>query len=134
MSLKVVQTEVHNLILNVRRLDRVINSSEFEALFSTLDVEDQAHVLLIIKNLSASQLIQWYEERLHSEVGDFSVRQLRITASRLGIARYALMDKVQLIRNIIYEQARSRNAVRESGEMESRNITATKTNACRTES
>lgn len=106
MSLRTVQSEVHNLILNARRLERIIRSDEFEALFLTLSAEEQDHLLSLIKRADVVEVVSWTESRLRKQVGPQSVRELRVVASQLRIVGYALMTKEMLIRAILYEQRR----------------------------
>lgn len=108
MNLATLQVDVHNLILNARRLERVLNSPEFEALYSTLSVEDKAHVARLVQDLLIDQLVKFIQTRIQQEVGEQSLRKLRIIASRYRISGYSLMTKEQLLREILHEQARLR--------------------------
>lgn len=119
MNLRAIRVEVHNLILNARRLERIINSPEFEALFLTLPPEEQSLVTLRIQNQEIEMLVAWLHAKLRSEVGDTSLRELRITAGQLGITRYSLMSKEQLIKAILNEQSRRREHSRQLREVES---------------
>jgi hypothetical protein len=109
MSLTMLQVDVHNLILNARRLERVISSPEFEALYSTLSVEDKAHVARLVKEMSTDQLVKFIQTRIQQEVGEQSLRKLRIVASRYRISGYSTMTKETLLREILHEQARMRS-------------------------
>jgi len=120
MSLTVLQNDVHNLILSARRIERVIESPDFEALYSTLSVEDKAHVARLVKDLLTNELIQFIQTKLKLEVGEQSIRQLRITASRYRVTGYSTMSKENLIRAILHEQARLRSGVGQTSGMEGR--------------
>jgi hypothetical protein len=108
MNLTTLQVDVHNLILDARRLERVINSPEFEALYSTLSVEDKAHVARLVKEKLTNQLIKFTQTKIQQEIGEQSLRNLRLLASRYRITGYSTMLKETLIREILNEQARLR--------------------------
>lgn len=107
MSLELVQYEIHNLILNARRLERIISTNEFMALFSVLNPEDQSHVLQLIRTLSVDQLTCWVSDKLKLELGPQSIRDLRLIASQLKITGYASMTKDELTREILHAKKRS---------------------------
>lgn len=108
MGLTTLRADVHSLVLNARRLERVIGTPEFEALYSTLSVEDKAYVIRWVKDLQIDQLVKFIQTKAEKEVGEMSVRQLRTKAAALYISGYSLMSKESLIRAIVTEQARIR--------------------------
>jgi hypothetical protein len=120
MALTTLQADVHNLILNARRLERVICSPEFEALYSTLSVEDKAQVARFVGDFHTEQLIKFIQTKIQQEVGEQSLRKLRIVASRLRITGYSTKTKEELLREILYEQARMRSRVGQVAGVESR--------------
>lgn len=103
MDLTTLRSGVHNLILDARRLERVINSPEFEALYPSLSQEDKAHVSVLVKQMETNQLVKFIQTRAEREVGELSVRQLRAKASALCISGYSVMSKESLIRAILHE-------------------------------
>lgn len=109
MDLATLRGGVHNLILDARRLERVINSREFEALYISLTGEDKAHVSGLVKKMLPDQLVKFIQTKVQQEVGEMSVRQLRAKASAACVSGYSLMTKEELIRAVLHEQARLRN-------------------------
>ena len=125
MTLRVAQTEVHKLLLDVRRLERVINSDEFANLFATLKSVEQITITELIRACKFNELLVWYEQRIANTP---SIRELRVIASRLKIPRYALMTKIELVKaitqqkDILYGQTRSRSDIGEIVQVESNTL------------
>lgn len=120
MDLATLRTGVHNIILEARRLERIIANPEFEALYTSLTSEDKAHVSGLVKQNMPDQLILFISKKVQQEIGEMSVRQLRAKASALCISGYSVMSKESLIRAILTEQARMRSRAGQAARVESR--------------
>ncbi len=119
MSLDKLRKEVHDQLLSARRMERIVVTHEFTALFEILSDSDRCLLTDMVKRNQATRLTEWVEKRLRLEIGDLSTRQLRYKAGTLGIARYSLMSKDELIKVILHEQNRRRIELGQVGGVES---------------
>lgn len=123
MSLRAIQTDVHLLILNARRIERLIKTPTFETFFNHLLIKEREEVIYLIKTLNFIKVSEWFEARLIKDIGELSYRELRTKASRLCIPGYSLLSKEQLIREIIKHDTRrndygDRSETGQHGQME----------------
>lgn len=97
-----LKAEVKIRALDFRNLARLIDTSEFaEAL--RLD-PDNIWLKFALANGNIAEIKEWIEDTLVTEVGEMSMRQLRKRAGILGIPRYTIHSKDELIVRIIREQ------------------------------
>lgn len=97
-----LKAEVKIRALDFRNLARLIDTPEFtEAL--RLD-PDNIFIKFALVNGNFAEIKEWIEDTLVTEVGEMSMRQLRKRAGILGIPRYTIHSKDELIVRIIREQ------------------------------
>lgn len=103
MNLQEIQYVVHNKLLRLRALDRIVTSANF-AVAMKLAEED---VTPFLDNPDA--LEAWMDRVLKKDLDDLSIGSLRTKASKLKIPFYTSFNKPNLILRII-EAQRARKA------------------------
>ena len=101
MILDQIQKEVHQRLLNIRRIERLVLSKEFEIAYVRANEKAKQKVIEIIKQGSNEQLTKWIKFELEEGIGDYTIRQLRLIASQYGIPNYGVMLKSQLLSSIL---------------------------------
>lgn len=114
-----LRVKIHNLILDTRRLERITSAPSFEKLYSSATEEQQTMMGTLVQEIACDKLITYLETLAPPiELCDQTLRELRLLASSLCIARYSIMSKEDLIR-AIYEQRRHTTVVSQTPLMES---------------
>lgn len=119
MNLRRIQDDLHLIILNARRFERLINSPEFITLVNSLQGDDLNIALLLISKYDYDTVVDWFKKKAIKDIGELSIRDLRDRARRLHIPRYSLMGKGDLIRHIVYEETRTTGTIETIGNNES---------------
>jgi hypothetical protein len=91
-----LQQEINRKVSAYRKIQRLMALNEF----STLSANDNSYVEYII-NVDADGLAKWIKQHLYRDLGEKSTRQLRTIASKLGIPRYTLLTKAELLSEIV---------------------------------
>lgn len=94
--------EVKTRALDFRNLERLVKTPEFQEAL-TLDPEN-IFIKFAIACGNVEEVKAWIEDKLITEVGEMSMRQLRARAAKLDIPRYTIYTKDELIVRIIREQ------------------------------
>ena len=94
-----IKTYVHNRTLNFRALDRLVNSPEFDEALR-LD-SNNAEVCHAIVEGNIRFIERWIDSTLTRELGELSIRKLRLRASELKIPYYTSLTRTELIQIIL---------------------------------
>lgn len=104
MKLKQIQIEIHEKILLLRKIDRLINCQEFEEYFNSLKDPNKGCLVSLILDNQLDEITNLFNLKIKRDLSEYSVRELRLKASRLYIKHYSGMTKSELIGAITYEQ------------------------------
>lgn len=97
-----LKAEISNKARDFRNLERLVNTPEFdEALKKD---PDNVWVRFAIINGNVEEVKKWIKETLVEEIGEMTLRQLRLRATQLGLTRVTLFTKDELIVKIIQIQ------------------------------
>lgn len=96
MDLLTIQATIHNRLLKLRALDRLVFSKQFGAALAMAKDEPP------LDNPDALEL--WIEKTLQKDLDDLSMGQLRVRASKLKIPFYTSYNKADLILKILEVQ------------------------------
>lgn len=94
-----IRNDVHNRTLNFRALDRLVNSADFEEAFK-IDSNNQAVRNALIEG-DVLFIEKWIDQTLTREIGELSIRKLRLLASELEIPYYSSLTRIELIQKIL---------------------------------
>ena len=105
MDIETLIFEHHQRALKARRIDELINTPRFRRKWEDLTEEEREKVAERIKDLDPSGISSAFNDSL--ELGEKSIRQLRIYAAQLGVKNYTRMNKAVLLSGIRqYEKMR----------------------------
>ena len=108
MELPKIKGYIHDKLLRLRALDRLVMSRRFEAAFK---LDGQSTELLTALAQESPALVEgWMNKVLVRELDDMSVRELRVRATKLQIPFYTTYDKTALILKILEVQDNARKA------------------------
>lgn len=108
MDLPKIKDYIHEKLLRLRALDRLVTSRRFEA---ALKLDPDSEELRIAFSRESPSLVEnWMNKVLIKELDDMSVRELRVRAARLHITFYTTYDKSALILKILEVQENARKA------------------------
>lgn len=97
-----LKAEVRNKALDFRNLERLMQSTEFDEAWKA--DPNNVWIRFAIANGNVEEIKSWIRETLTTEVGEMSVRQLRLRAAQLGLTRVSIYSKAELIVKIIQIQ------------------------------
>jgi hypothetical protein len=107
-----LKSAVHQQLLNLRCIDRTVNTAAFMSLYE--NSTDQESVRQLIANNDHLGLEKWISVQAEVEYSNMTVRQLRAVGKRFGIAYYNQLSKSTLLSEIAkyasQEEARNRRA------------------------
>jgi succinate dehydrogenase flavin-adding protein (antitoxin of CptAB toxin-antitoxin module) len=96
-NLTEIRNQVHLKFLKWRRTQRIINSKEFDVAFESSDEDAKKKLEKILESENDDQLHRWVKDEIEANIGDNSIRQLRLIASQCHIPRYGSMIKSELL-------------------------------------
>lgn len=102
--LQQVQQALRDRLNNLRCLERLVTSKEFEAAYKVATDEQQKLVNTYIEKGETHRVQQWLtvlERDSIKDIGSLSIRDLRKLASGLGIPGYHLLLKASLLSRIM---------------------------------
>lgn len=104
-----VERDLHQEILKLRALERIVLSESFKKAWEESDKTDQEIARVIITSRNIEELKKWIFE-ITEDLEELSYNKLRNMASKMRIAYYAKMTRDQLIKEIKHakKQAGSR--------------------------
>jgi Rho termination factor-like protein len=108
-TLTELRSQVHHKLLNLRRVERIVSSVEFEVAYeSCANKED---VTKLIKEDKVDDLNKWLKMEVEANVGEYTIRQLRSIASQHGVPKYSIKTKAELLMAIadIYKEKHETN-------------------------
>lgn len=105
---------LYNDILDLRSLERLINSKSFELAWDSATDEEKGTVLQLIEKKDSRASRKWMKD--HNQA-NLSLRELREIASQLSIIGYSRLPKEQLL--VLIYQKEEANGNRESGDRDS---------------
>lgn len=102
MVLEQVRQSLQYRLNDLRSIQRVLQSKEFEDLYLEATLEERTVVNGLIREERRGEIIRWMAviERRKLKLEDMTIRQLRSVASSLGIPGYHLLSKSQLVEAI----------------------------------
>ena len=89
-----IQMLVRRETLNLRAIDRIIQSPEFVESWRQASIQEREELLRVLGNKNLAGIKLWLKPR---NVADMSYRELRDLAQRYSLPRYSRLDKEQLI-------------------------------------
>jgi hypothetical protein len=98
----ILKAEVSNKVKDFRNLENLMQTANFDAAWKA--DPDNIWVRFAIINGNVEEVRAWIKETLTQEVGEMSLRQLRLRAGQLGIVRVTIYTKDELIVKIIQAQ------------------------------
>jgi hypothetical protein len=98
-NLTELQSQVHRKLLDIRRIDRMVSSMEFEVAYDACSKREELYK--IIDNIDADALQRWLRQEVEANIGEYSIRQLRVIAAQHGIPKYSLKTKSELLMAIV---------------------------------
>ena len=105
-----IKNDVHNRTLNFRALDRLVNSFEFEEAFNIDSNNEKVRIAIIEGNIEFIE--KWINSTLTREIGELSIRKLRLLASELEVKYYTSLKRNELIQEIL--KAKNDNRIKET--------------------
>lgn len=97
MSLKVIQSRVHDKVLLLRKIEHLINTPHFEKVYKACDSDSQKYVNLCINSLNLSALRLWLKSNQIKDPEELTVPELRDLARVTTIQNYTGLLKSELI-------------------------------------
>jgi hypothetical protein len=94
-----IQRQVHEKCLAFRTLDRLVASPVFEECFN--GNPPSAELLDALNSGNTAYVQKWLDDRLTSEVGEYSLRRLRELGRRIGISQVTTYSKDDLLIEIV---------------------------------
>jgi len=96
---------VHNRQLKARAIDRLVETDEFEKLWTKSDEQKKKDGLWFIKNQSLEQLKDWMLTHPSRDLSSLSHRELVTLAKQKGVKNYSRLLRAELIRELGYDKA-----------------------------
>ena len=93
-------TKIHEMYLNARNLDRIVNQVDLKKLFDNATEWRKSILITALEAKDKPKLVKWIREEVRKDFEDKPVRELRIIASGMKIYSYGTMDKAQLLVSI----------------------------------
>lgn len=93
--LSILRSDVHRQVLALRAMDRLVQTRLFEEAFNI--EKDHRDLLEAIEHGNVEWIDDWIERTIKLEIGELSMRELRLKAAQYRILRYTAMSKDQLI-------------------------------------
>jgi hypothetical protein len=102
MELRDIQKAVHAQLLNIRNLDRLVSSLEFEEAYTGASLGKRNIVKRFIADSYLSGVEKWIaiQKRDSMDYEALPVKQLRVLAQGLGILGYHYLPKTSLLSEI----------------------------------
>jgi hypothetical protein len=100
VGLTTVAERLHNRVLNLRKMEHIVQGSLFERLYNDSDEDELKEVHEILAGDDHLKLRSWIENHKTIELDEQSIRSLRNTARRMGIQNWSRQTKPVLIANI----------------------------------
>lgn len=104
VTLDTLREEVHLKTLQLRKLERLVESQAFAKAYSINNSDPLLH--FAISDCNLGYIEEWIKQTLRFDISEMPLRDLRNVASRLGIANYTRYDKDLLL--ILIAQAHDR--------------------------
>ncbi len=92
-----IQILVRRETLNLRAIDRIIQSRDFEDAWKRSTTEQREQLLKALGNKDLDSVRIWLRSTVRTALADLSYRELRDLAQGHLIPRYSRLDKEQLI-------------------------------------
>ena len=100
MTIETMQQAIRKKTLALRSIDRILHSDKFKEAFSL--TVDHSVLVQALDACDSNAVSKWVDDTIKSSlhVGEMSLRELRKKAATMGIVRYNLLTKEQLLREI----------------------------------
>lgn len=97
MSLRELRSQFHNKTLEIRSIDRLIDTYKFEDAYKLANDQQKEEIALILKLHSCALIKKWIRDILSGPIRYWSYRRLREAAKNENIHRYSRLDRDDLI-------------------------------------
>lgn len=99
--------DLHNHILKLRSIERIVTSRSFERMYDSSTLNEQEEIERYITNRDRARIENWVERKRAAHYGEMSLMQLRVIARKLSIPYYSRLHKSTLLSEILtYERSR----------------------------
>lgn len=97
-----IQQSLHSRVNDLRSLQRIVATPDFETAYRQATEEQKAIVTELINNGDKDGVQQWValQERDRTNIEELPVKELRRLAASLGIAGYQFLTKASLLSQI----------------------------------
>lgn len=95
MELQAIQKDVHNRLLSLRAIDRLLHSEQCADAFKHASAAEKAK--LLIADISPSFLKEWIRLNTKSDLELLSYRELRERGKNHNIFRWSRLTKEELV-------------------------------------
>ena len=98
MNLGQINDLVHDRVLNMRRIERYVESTSFSINWDHLTPEEQDECVELILESDSGAFRKWFMSHIRKELGEMTTRELKNVARTKGIKNYSRLPRVDLIR------------------------------------
>ena len=94
-----VREAIHRELLKLRRLERLVDSRQFEDMWEAANIDQRNELELISKSFSLDDqpIIKWTQRRRITLLGEHTYAELRDMARNAQVPRYSRMSKGELL-------------------------------------
>jgi hypothetical protein len=107
LTLKDLQTEMHQKILRLRSIESLICKSDFLQIWESASVSEKKVVIEHINAGRREQVVIWQQRHRQKDLGEMSSASLKSIGRQLGIKNYSRLTKRELIQGIQREHGRT---------------------------
>lgn len=100
MKLDELKAQQHRFSLEMRALDRILESEEFSTLFHKLHGTEKESLILLCKMHEKDAVQKMLRDKTRERLEDLTYKDLRLLASQLKIYKYGCMSKARLVAKI----------------------------------
>lgn len=106
MNLVQIQHEIHQKLLSMQRLYRLITSDRFELAYESSSEEDRNLIEQYIKDNSQIMIMGWINRILRNDYETYNMIELRQLAKHLNIPNYQTSTRDLLLSQIYQRKQR----------------------------
>jgi hypothetical protein len=88
---------VHERILYLRSLERILEDTDFEELFENASDEDKKKIMKMAEDGDKDGILKWTKSSVEYTLEQMNIRKLRVLGRRYGIRRYNSIPKASLL-------------------------------------
>jgi len=99
-SIHHLRLTLHNKILILQRIYRLVGSEQFEQAYDPNNEDDQKEVEEYITDLNKEGLVRWMKYKLREDLSNWNITDLRELGRALSVKNYQYISKDALIETI----------------------------------